>query len=376
MRSGLAAVAVVVGALLCACGGGGSSEPSSPSVTVALTGPTNVTAELFEGGTMRNVTLLGSASGDVASLNGKTIYVVVVDPEGLFEAIPPVVSVFPGGEVHVDLTGRVQVVPRHVTGNLTVNVCLDAACRQQLGGSPLRVPYDVTVLAGMSVDTTPLSVAYRFGDARIVRTFAVTLPKYLTGWGATALDLGGSPSFYAVATTSETGTDGLVTVTFVPTIPAVYTGKIRISTSVDSPSAGGSTYQKEILFTYTITDNPAVLAFYSPPQVSMSIAHGTVNSSYPEVNLVRGFNVTDVGFQVVEYLTWPAAANGHPNVNTWMLFLGSSAPTIGTCFYNNGIAAPPDCLPLGTYTARVHAVVTKGAQMTDVYLPVTLTVTP
>jgi hypothetical protein len=366
-------VACIVATLLGACGGGGGGGGGSAgsTVNVALIAPANADAELFEGGTMRNVTLVGTASGDVASLSGKTIYVIVVDPDGLFQANPGV-SFGAGNQVNVDLSGAVQAVPRHVVGNLTINVCLDVACKQPLSGSPLHLPYDVNVLAGINVDTSPFAISYRFGDARSIRSFAVTLPKYLAGWSATALETDGSPSRHAVAETSATGIDGLVTVTFIPTTVGVYTGKVRITAAADAPS-GAATFEKEIAYTYTVTDNPAVLAFYEPTLVSVLIPAGTVNASFPALSLISRPGVSTVS-ATVEYLTWPPIADAHPNVNSWMFLF--PMPSIGACFFNNGVVMPPDCLPSGLYTARVHAVVTDGAQTVDVYAPVSLVVTP
>jgi hypothetical protein len=67
-------------------------------------------------------------------------------------------------------------------------------------------------------------------------------------------------------------------------------------------------------------------------------------------------------------------AAGHPNLNGWMSLF--PLPSLSACFFNNGIALPPDCLPTGLYTARVHTVVTDGVQQVDLVVPVAMTVEP
>jgi hypothetical protein len=165
---------------------------------------------------------------------------------------------------------------------------------------------------------------------------------------------------------------GLVTVGFTPTTPGVYTGKVRINMGVAAPS-GAMGFVKEIPYTYTVADDPAVLAVYTLTQVLVTIPAGTTNAVFTELSLILKPGVTNLS-TVVDYLTWEPAAAAHPNVNGWVFV--STLPSFAACFYNNGIGAPPDCLPAGVYTARIHAVVTDGAQMVDVFAPITMVVSP
>ena len=372
MRNGLVAglLAVCLGA--CGGGGGGDDEGGVSRVHVSLLSPTNIVQEVYEGAPMRTVTLTGTATGDVASLSGRTLYIIVVDPDGLFQP-NPLISFAPGNQVNVVMSGAIQPTPRHVTGSLTVNVCLDAACTQPLAGSPLHVPYDVTVRAGLNVDTSPLAMAYRFGDAPATRSFPVGLPANVTSVIATAVqDDGFSPSLYAVATAAQGGADALVLVTFTPALPGVYTGKIRIDASVNGPQ-GAASYRAVIPFTYTVSDNAAVLAFYYPPQVVISTFASSTAARFPPLVLLSRPGVSLVS-SVVEYLTFPPMAAGHPNVNGWMSLF--PLPSLSACFFNNGIALPPDCLPTGLYTARVRTVVTDGVQQVDLVVQMAMTVEP
>lgn len=373
MRRTLAAG--VLALFLGACGGGGGGgDGGGPGsgVHVTLISPPNIVEEAYEGTYLRPVTLVGTASGDVSSLSGRTLYIIVVDPDGLYQANPSI-SFAPGNQVNVVLTGTVQPTPRHVTGNLTVNVCLDADCAQPLGGSPLHVPYDVTVRAGLNVDTTPFNIAYRFGDAPAIRSFPVALPATFTNFTATAVqDDGFSANNYAVAQTMQTGLDGLVSVTFTPALPGVYTGKIRIDVTT-SALQGATAYRKDIPFTYTVSDNTAVLAFYYPSQVAVTTSASSTSAVFPALTLISRPGVSIVS-SVAEYQTFPPMAAGHPNLDGWMSLY--PMPSVAACFFNNGLALPPDCLPVGLYTARVHTVVTDGVQQADLFAPVAMSVGP
>ena len=92
MRIGLAAglLAMFLGA--CGGGGGGDDEGGVSSVHVSLVSPANIVEEVYEGAPMRTITLTGTATGtatgDVASLSGRTLYIIVVDPDGIFQPNP------------------------------------------------------------------------------------------------------------------------------------------------------------------------------------------------------------------------------------------------------------------------------------------------
>jgi len=98
-------------------------------------------------------------------------------------------------------------------------------------------------------------------------------------------DDGFSPSLYAVATAAQGGADALVLVTFTPALPGVYTGKIRVDASVNGPQ-GAASYRAVIPFTYTVSDNAAVLAFYYPPQVVISTFASSTAARFPPLVLL------------------------------------------------------------------------------------------
>lgn len=97
------------------------------------------------GGTMPS-SVSFNASGNFASLSGRIIYVVVVDPHGFY--VP--------GNTSVDLRSSppgagVILKPKPLTqvgdyrGELQFYACLDPACATQFAGSPFKLPYSVFV---------------------------------------------------------------------------------------------------------------------------------------------------------------------------------------------------------------------------------------
>jgi len=232
------ACALALGLLLGACGGGGGggggglagfpvggsasgngttpNNPGSPLVdpnftTVNLSvesvvdvlsdagKPASISGTYFEGAKMADVGLLGTAVGDLSVLAGKTLYVIVEDPAGLFQAsvqATPTTSPKPG--LFVMLLGKTLQTPGTYTGNLRVYVCLDARCSVRLGNVPYNIPYNVVVKRGMKIeigdafkykrgasypglDSSPdaniVAVASRFGQRPPVATMRVTLPE-------------------------------------------------------------------------------------------------------------------------------------------------------------------------------------------------------
>lgn len=361
-------------AVLAACGGGDSGGSGASSVTVHLDSPRSLRAEVLEGLALPDMEWTGSVSGDVSSLSGKTVYVTIVDPDHLFDQAPLFTQTSNNG-LTVGVRGAVQGVPRHAVGNISINVCLDAACSQPLGGSPLQLPYDVNILAGLTVDTTPISANYRFGDEAIVRTLDVTLPKYFSGWYAQTLESDGSPSRHVgvALAPGAPGQTAAITLTFVPSAPGVYSGLLRIYGGAETPDNQSMSYTRDVVLDYTVSDNPAVTAFYYPSRLDLSISQAAQNAVYPQFWVIARSEHVE-SYPVIEYVSAPPAAAGHPDVAGW-LFLYPE-PEVSDCFYNNGITGPVDCLPTGTYTALIHTTSTVDGASVDLTLPVTMTVTP
>jgi hypothetical protein len=94
---------------------------------------------------MPSQTISVSASGNLNSLAGQTIYAKVVDPDSLFIPGTLTVSEINSGTYATTLSGQALEVAGPLTGNLQILVSTDPTFATQLDGSPLIVPFNVTV---------------------------------------------------------------------------------------------------------------------------------------------------------------------------------------------------------------------------------------
>lgn len=127
------------------------TPPSGPQattifteVTLQLVTPPYYGLLLSKGSTMPS-SFSFSASGNIASLYGRTVYVIVEDPAGLFTSDPPRVALraSPPGAT-VSLTGK-PLASGTYAGVLRFYACLDPACSTQFAGSPFLQPFKVFV---------------------------------------------------------------------------------------------------------------------------------------------------------------------------------------------------------------------------------------
>lgn len=117
------------------------------AVTVGAASPASLTRTVSAHQVISNATFSGSISGDVFSLAGQTIYLVIEDPLGLF---------VPGGSLQVvprgaawgyNLTLTTGALARtgRFADKLTIYACLDAQCGTRLAGTPVTITYDISV---------------------------------------------------------------------------------------------------------------------------------------------------------------------------------------------------------------------------------------
>jgi hypothetical protein len=139
-------------ALLYGCGGGGGSGGGSnipPAVTLA---PSNISGTYFFEDTVQ-FSITATANANYA-LSGN-VYAEIVDNIGV---------ITPNATVAVDTYGRYVAklttspslaLGTHV-GNLELRMCRDLACTSQFPGSPVLLPYNITIVATSKPTLTPL----------------------------------------------------------------------------------------------------------------------------------------------------------------------------------------------------------------------------
>jgi hypothetical protein len=179
---GLAVVAA------CGGGGGGSDEPAADSTAITLSNFRFAGTELefFQGrDSAQQLSITANASGDLDSLSGRTVYVFVEDPDQLFDVASGSLTMQSNGQVDLSISSRAELnTVGTFRGPMRVSACLDAACRQPLGGSPIVVPYTINVLPGLALaqSAPPLSIV-AFGERLPSWSSAVMLPSGATDFG-------------------------------------------------------------------------------------------------------------------------------------------------------------------------------------------------
>ena len=143
------AVALLLSASLLACGGGGGDDSPPPANKPALTFEPQVLTVNTDPGVAATATLIARPTFATAS----TVYVVVNDPVGVITTAVQITQ-RSDGSYSAQLTISPKLGVGRYTGNIQVMVCPVANCSQQFAGSPVMMPYDITV--GSPTNLTPL----------------------------------------------------------------------------------------------------------------------------------------------------------------------------------------------------------------------------
>jgi hypothetical protein len=176
---------------LTACGGGGgggsgatsaSSAASSAPVTFA---PATVTANVASG-TSATITIRASTT-DV-SLFSSALYVFVVDSA---HVLAPSVELAPidAKTMSATLHTLPTLAPGRYQGTFQVQLCNDTNCQSQVRGSPVALPYDLTITEG------PLQLAASIATAASIHRGAA-------GPGPVTVSVSGPSTTWTASTTS------------------------------------------------------------------------------------------------------------------------------------------------------------------------------
>jgi hypothetical protein len=367
--------------------------------------PASISGTYYESGKLDDVALMGTAVGDFSVLTGKTLYVIVEDPAGLFapgaQAIP-VSSPKPG--LLVRLLGAQLKTPGTFSGNLKVYVCLDARCSTRLGNVPYSIPYNVVVKRGMrleiekafegtpeAADKWAVSVRSKFGEPPPVANIKVTLPE-----GRPFSSLGvytGDPlGFHPDAKVTDNG-DGTAVVSlsvgeFVRR-PGRYSSHMVISSVVplSNDQSSKQVLSEYVTFAYAVdvdSSGPDPVVFL-PPRLELSNSASTADI---RMGYVKYGGATDLAFaEQIEWLLTPEQQAAFPQVGYPFIepkgYLYAYADTQQLAYRSCIDVAPSGggvqrfCLPTGTYEFRVgyHYRRPDGNVVTG-YYPGSLTVTP
>jgi hypothetical protein len=377
-RAGFVVRAVIMSSFVLALvgcgGGGGEGTQSQSSVTVNAPSLKVLNAEVLEGTALSTVVLTGSVSGDVTNLAGRTLYVVVEDPATLFESNAMLQLQQSGGAwlYTLNLVGRPLATVGRRTGTLRVFVCLDAACATQLNGTPIAIPFDVNVLAPMTLSAQSLQFSVPFGTLLGEQVVDVGLSPLSTTWAAN--DVTPYNPYQAnplqLLNGGQLNSAGPLRFKLAAAVPGTYSSRISVITQPQVAPDRTMHVEQFIDVTYTVTANDALDHVFDPP--ALNLVHSATNPLLQE----HGYQLlTNTGYTS----SWagvvfdpPQVANPTGPYNNW--WSGSySYACIGTV---GGSMTDFDCMQPGVYTARVQYQVSGPSGSHIVELPITMTVTP
>lgn len=181
-RSWALFLTMALAAALAACGGGGGDGGSAPSYALTFS-PASVTANVASG---NSATVTVRATATDAALFSRVVYVYVVDSTQVL--LPNIeLAQIDARTISATLhTSPALAAGRH-QGTLQIQLCADEACTTRLPGSPVPLPYDLTItpapLQATPTTSTTASV-HRGGSIAAPVTVQVTGPSL--GWTATS----------------------------------------------------------------------------------------------------------------------------------------------------------------------------------------------
>ena len=369
-------------ALLAACGGGGGGGDGAADASdlrlsnVSATGTTQrVYASALP---LESVTVTADVTGNLQRLNGRTLYIIVTDPDGLFEATPSVFLSSNGIGNSIVLTGKSTQGRAAGTyhGPLTIRVCLDSACTDQFEGSPAVVPLQVEVLPGLQVPP-PLVIDLAFGQTPSAIDVPVTVPADANGFSVSLSPLPGGNSGGAL--TLEPVTPPAVGLRILPRALPVgsYTQTFTLE-SLAIVNGRGYSLQATLPVTVNVSATPGLIAKIDPPQVGLeALSSGSIIPQQfgPNVTVLAADGRQFPAVSRTQYL--PAGPGGVLDAGgiAWLNVVPGPGPNFwDTAFqpqaYVCQFVPTTRCLGPGRYAANVYFRTPGGAE-----LPVPLQVT-
>ncbi|WP_425258845.1 hypothetical protein ACPOLB_25400 [Rubrivivax sp. RP6-9] len=177
-RPAVAAAALILVTTLVACGGGGGGGGDTRSgVEFSALAASTTRFDVPEGGSTPDIALSAQISGNLAELDGKTLYVRIDDGLGLFEPAARIDYNASTRQASVALTGRQQTLTGLRSGRLGVRVCLDVACQNALTPPGYGIDMSVNVRAGLRTTPSELLVRVPFGTLPPTSLVRVVVPE-------------------------------------------------------------------------------------------------------------------------------------------------------------------------------------------------------
>lgn len=386
----LSAVVLSVAALVSGCGGGGGDSTVSTVSTVVISAPTSmpvIASSKLVDEYYDDIDFSGMISGNLDSLNGKTVFVLVEDPANLFQSEGYlIIQRLASGSIYtLRLKGKQLKVAGHFTGNVRVRACLDAACTQPIAGTPLLLPYNVKVEAGLTVSRNEINVTVPFGTVPAPEMVDIGYSSFGKGWIANissphfnnivpehTLSIGSSTYYYSypyIGVLPAKGTilqDKQMQIQIQPSKPGNYFHTVKVYAEAKPSDGRQRSYEQTVTVRFTVTPNPAINSLFYPAALDFTQKQQTTIMYYG-YQLVTNTGIASQ-FVGIEYLS--AAGTTGPFNSWWNEFPYQSAHTC-----SDGFSAQ-NCLMPGVYTAQVrYRLITPTGTLGDVLYPIRMTVT-
>ena len=259
----LQAIVLFSAAFVVGCGGGGGSETEGLPLGLKFSFyPARFVDQTYVVGERFSAEVTGHVEGEMLLLKGKTVYVILEDPTGLFDSNASISfrEATPNGvNYSLKLLGKLLTKAERLTGTLVIRVCLDLACKIPLGRRPLTVAYDFTVHERLAVSRNAIQVEVPFGTVPPPETVDVTWPAASKGYFQTLswITNEGRPisllDFVSGANTLSTAPQ--IQVKFLGAKPGTYVTVVQLRMRYLSA---------EVKVTYIVKPNPALDHFLFP----------------------------------------------------------------------------------------------------------------
>ena len=211
-------IATCLAAVLSACGGGGgggsggggNTTPPVTSPALNFT-PATVTASVTAG-TSQTLSVAAAVVRPGDFSNATAIFALLTDTTGVILPSAQVVR-DSDTQYHATLQTAPTLAAGNYKGSFSVKLCRDNACASQFPGSPMSLPYDITVVpAGQTtltaVPTMPLTASVQSGGAA-----PASVTVAITSGGRSWTASNGGASWLKLSATSGSG-DGSLTVSY------------------------------------------------------------------------------------------------------------------------------------------------------------------
>jgi hypothetical protein len=248
-------------AALAACGGGGGGDsgpgpsPAPPATDVRFVNVSvpSITNEVFEGSTgdpLLPWSVTADAAGNLTTLTGQTLFVVLEDPDGFVDRVLiPSTLQSTGNRLTISPKSS-NPLPGVYTGPFRISVCLDANCATRLGGTPVVVPYRITVLQGPRATLNDPSIIRSTASTAVRVPFQVTLPALVTSWTAEVSTGSAMPTPFLLESDPTSPTSFVLVAPAAPV--GTYVATVIIRASASKPSGGGAFVSRNYTVNYEV----------------------------------------------------------------------------------------------------------------------------